>query len=257
VWRRAGLDEMSQEEGIRFLRTAVRGAARWPSAPVERDAPSRLGDVDPLSADRLCALGAPDRRRRPAAADRADGRCGAHGALLDRLGDQAALEDAIELARCFATHSAEGIDRVLSVYEELRSIEVLKIQSAARNSMEWFENVDRYTAFEAEQFAYSMLTRSQRIPHENLRLRDARYVAGYEDFIAAHAYEQAGVPMPKLTRPIPPMLTPFARAASCSRTGSSSRRWRSTRPTTAFRATITSCISARERWAGRAWYARK
>src|SRR4029434_242064 len=54
-----------------------------------------------------------------------------------------------------------------------------------------------------------MLTRSQRIPHENLRLRDARYVAGYEDFIAAHAYEQAGVPMPEVTRPIPPMLTPF------------------------------------------------
>ena len=69
------------------------------------------------------------------------------------------------------------MDKVLSVYQDVRSVEVLKIQSAARNSMEWFENVDRYTRFEAEQFAYSMLTRSQRIPHENLRLRDAGYVA--------------------------------------------------------------------------------
>jgi anthraniloyl-CoA monooxygenase len=78
-------------------------------------------------------------------------------------GTKLALEDAIELARCFSTHGVEGMSRVLSVYESLRSIEVLKIQSAARNSMEWFENVDRYTELEAEQFAYSMLTRSQRI----------------------------------------------------------------------------------------------
>ena len=41
-----------------------------------------------------------------------------------------------------------------------------------------------------------MLTRSQRIPHENLRLRDAGYVGGYEDWVAAHAFAQAGVPRP-------------------------------------------------------------
>ena len=49
---------------------------------------------------------------------------------------------------------------------------MLKLQSAARNSTEWFENVARYTHLEPEQFAYSLLTRSQRISHENLRLRD-------------------------------------------------------------------------------------
>jgi len=59
----------------------------------------------------------------------------------------------------------------LAAFEAERSVEVRKIQNAARNSTEWFENVARYTAFEAPQFAYSLLTRSQRISHENLRLR--------------------------------------------------------------------------------------
>ena len=34
---------------------------------------------------------------------------------------------------------------VLHEYEETRRTEVLKIQNAARNSMQWFENVKRYT----------------------------------------------------------------------------------------------------------------
>jgi anthraniloyl-CoA monooxygenase len=85
---------------------------------------------------------------------------------------------------------------------------VLKIQSAARNSMEWFENVDRYSALEAEQFAYSMLTRSQRISHENLRLRDRGYVSRFEDWFARRACAEAGVELPAGAH-VPPMLTPF------------------------------------------------
>jgi anthraniloyl-CoA monooxygenase len=69
---------------------------------------------------------------------------------------------------------------VLQGYEARRSVEVLKIQNAARNSTEWFENVERYSGMEIEQFAYSLLTRSQRISHENLRLRDAQWLEGYE-----------------------------------------------------------------------------
>src|SRR3989475_5908493 len=68
--------------------------------------------------------------------------------------------------------SAGGIEAGLRHYEEVRSVEVLKIQNAARNSTEWFENVERYAGLEPEQFAYSLLTRSQRISHENLRLRE-------------------------------------------------------------------------------------
>jgi anthraniloyl-CoA monooxygenase len=124
-------------------------------------------------------------------------------------GTKLALEDAIELARCFASHGDLRDPRTaLDAYQASRSVEVLKIQSAARNSMEWFENVERYSALEAEQFAYSMLTRSQRISHENLRLRDPGYVARFEDWFARRACAQAGVDLPAGVH-VPPMFTPF------------------------------------------------
>ena len=97
-------------------------------------------------------------------------------------GTKLALEDAIELARCFA--KTGDVPEALHAYEAVRSVEVLKIQNAARNSTEWFENVDRYSGLEAEQFFYSMMTRSQRISHENLRVRDSDWLAGYEHWFA-------------------------------------------------------------------------
>jgi anthraniloyl-CoA monooxygenase len=124
-------------------------------------------------------------------------------------GTKLALEDAIELANCFAQRGANGMQAVMVAYQDLRAIEVLKIQSAARNSMEWFENVNRYTAMEAPQFAYSMLTRSQRLSHENLRLRDAAYVRSFESWIAEQAFANAGLAMPVTKSVISPMFTPF------------------------------------------------
>ena len=118
-------------------------------------------------------------------------------------GTKLALEDAIELAR--SLRSAGGIEAGLRHYEEVRSVEVLKIQNAARNSTEWFENVERYAGLEPEQFAYSLLTRSQRISHENLRLRDAAWLQGFERWIAEHA----GETVPEGRRPPMPMLTPY------------------------------------------------
>jgi anthraniloyl-CoA monooxygenase len=122
-------------------------------------------------------------------------------------GTKLALEDAIELARCFGAHAGD-MQAALAAYQASRSVEVLKIQSAARNSMEWFENVERYSALEAEQFAYSMLTRSQRISHENLRLRDPGYVARFEDWFAQRACAAAGVALPAGAH-VPPMFTPY------------------------------------------------
>jgi anthraniloyl-CoA monooxygenase len=105
-------------------------------------------------------------------------------------GTKLAMEDAIGLADSLA--GAGG----LTQYEAERRVEVLKLQNAARNSTEWFENVARYATLPPEQFAYSLLTRSQRIGHENLRLRDAGYVDEMEQWFAGRA--------------MPPMFTPFA-----------------------------------------------
>jgi anthraniloyl-CoA monooxygenase len=124
-------------------------------------------------------------------------------------GTKLAIDDAIELTRQFdiAGHDAKSIPAVLQTYEEVRRVDVARIQNAARNAMEWFEVVGKRYAdqLEPEQFMYSMLTRSQRISHENLRLRDKAWLEGYERWLAVRAGVQPGsdgsVP--------PPMFTPF------------------------------------------------
>lgn len=116
-------------------------------------------------------------------------------------GTKLALEDAIGLARSLGKHS--DITGALRAYEAERRIEVVKIQSAARNSTEWFENVGRYTALEPEQFAYSLLTRSQRVSHENLRLRDKAYLEGMERWLNC----KAGIADRNI--PVPPMFLPI------------------------------------------------
>ena len=121
-------------------------------------------------------------------------------------GTKLAIEDAIELTRQFKLlgDSPDKIPDVLSAYQELRRVETLRLQNAAWNAMEWFEVCgQRYCdQLEPEQFMYSMLTRSQRISHENLRLRDKDWLEGYERWFA----KQSGVDT--LTPP-PPMFTPY------------------------------------------------
>ncbi|KQV33446.1 bifunctional salicylyl-CoA 5-hydroxylase/oxidoreductase [Massilia sp. Root335] len=206
VWRKAGLADMPQDEAIAFCERLfadhldghpllsnaahLRGAAIWIAFPrivCERWVHWNDGVPVVLMGD------------------------AAHTAHFSiGSGTKLALEDAIELARCFGSHAGNGGDTraALDAYQASRAVEVLKIQSAARNSMEWFENVERYTALDAEQFAYSMLTRSQRISHENLRLRDPGYVAHFEDWFAARACARAGVDLPPGVR-VPPMFTPL------------------------------------------------
>ena len=124
-------------------------------------------------------------------------------------GTKLAIDDAIELTNQFniAGHDAKNIPAVLEAYEEVRRVDVARIQNAARNAMEWFEVVGtRYAdTLEPEQFMYSMLTRSQRISHENLRLRDKDWLEGYERWFA----ERAGAPAQPNGKPIPPMFTPY------------------------------------------------
>ena len=58
---------------------------------------------------------------------------------------------------------------------------------------------------EPEQFMYSLLTRSQRISHENLRLRDRTWLENYERWFAA----RTGVNIDPDGPPVPPMFTPY------------------------------------------------
>ena len=124
-------------------------------------------------------------------------------------GTKLALEDAIELTKQFNTLGAtrDQIPAVLAAYEQVRSVEVARMQNAARNAMEWFEVVGgRYAdTLEPEQFMYSLLTRSQRISHENLRLRDKKWLEGYERWFAA----RSGLTVLADGPTVPPMFTPY------------------------------------------------
>ena len=116
-------------------------------------------------------------------------------------GTKLALESAISLAK-HVTDDAD-LSAAFEKYEEARRLEVLRLQSAARNSVEWFEDVERYLDLDPVQLNYSMLTRSQRISHENLRERDAKWLEGAEKWFL----EQAGADTNGPVRA--PMFAPF------------------------------------------------
>ncbi|MBL8310019.1 MAG: bifunctional salicylyl-CoA 5-hydroxylase/oxidoreductase [Burkholderiales bacterium] len=126
-------------------------------------------------------------------------------------GTKLAIEDAIELVRQFKQRgdTPAQLPEVLAQYQAERRVETLKIQNAAWNAMEWFEVCgERYCdQLPPEQFMYSMLTRSQRISHENLRLRDAAWLNGYERWLATDDTEQR--PHDGDARPTLPMLLPL------------------------------------------------
>ena len=202
VWRAAGLEDMSQEQGIAFCERLF--ADQLDGHALMSNAPHLRGSNMWIKFPRIvCGQWVHWNGATPVVL-MGDAAHSAHYSIGS--GTKLALEDAIELARCFAEHGEAKA--ALDAYQSVRALEVIKIQSAARNSMEWFENVARYTAMDAPQFAYSMLTRSQRLSHENLRLRDAAYVAGFESWFAARAFAQAGLPAPK-SLAMPPMFTPF------------------------------------------------
>jgi len=118
-------------------------------------------------------------------------------------GTRLGFEDAIHLAN--ALNSNTDMDQALEDYRETRTIEVLRLQSAARNSMGWFENLPRYTHLEPMQFNYALLTRSQRVSHENLRLRDPVWLASMEQWFLKISTGESLVG----GKTVPPMFVPF------------------------------------------------
>ena len=114
-------------------------------------------------------------------------------------GSRLAFDSAIALADYLEQES--DLPSAFTKYENDRRVEVLRLQSAARNSMEWFEQVERYLDLDPVQFNYALLTRSQRISHENLRLRDPKWLAQAEQW-----FQQQSLQVPNDRSP---MFTPF------------------------------------------------
>ncbi len=116
-------------------------------------------------------------------------------------GTKLALESAIVLAELIDQEPT--LDQAFQKYQDVRRLEVLRLQSAARNSMEWFEDVERYLDLDPVQFNYSLLTRSQRISHENLRMRDTDWLEGAEKWFQVQAGVSDNAPVRA------PMFAPY------------------------------------------------
>ena len=199
VWKRAGLDAMEHDEGIAFCERLfskhlegnalmsnpvhARGAAMWTTFPGIDCAESVHWHTSWGRRAPIVLIG--------------DASHTSHFSI--GAGTKVALEDAIALSG--AVTGSNNLAAALEAYQQERRGEIRKFQNAVRNSTDWFEHVDRYTAMEVEQFTYSLVTRTQRVSHEKLRLRDKDYVRGIESFIAT----QSGLP----PEPLPPMFTPF------------------------------------------------
>ncbi len=124
-------------------------------------------------------------------------------------GTKLALESAIALADYIVNEPT--LEAAFDKYQSERRLEVLRLQSAARNSVEWFEDVERYLHLDPVQLNYSLLTRSQRISHENLRARDPGWLASAERWFQQKAYEQVndGAGEQVNAAPRAPMFAPF------------------------------------------------
>jgi len=191
VWRKAGIDTMEQDESIAFCERLyadvldghklmsnarhLRGSAMWIKFPRVLCRIWYHGN--------MVLIG--------------DAAHTAHFSIGS--GTKLAMEDAIALAKSLSVEPR--VNRALELYQAERETEALRLQSAARNRMEWFEHVDRYAHMDPLQFSYTLLTGSQRIGHENLKLRDSRYVGTVERSLA----KATGLG----EREIPPMFTPF------------------------------------------------
>ncbi|MFE4673068.1 bifunctional salicylyl-CoA 5-hydroxylase/oxidoreductase [Streptomyces sp. NPDC056721] len=93
-------------------------------------------------------------------------------------GTKLAVEDALALAACLQEQPTTA--EALAAYEAERRPVVASTQRAARASLEWFENIGLYLDQPAGQFAFNLLTRSRRVTHDNLRLRDPRFTEAVE-----------------------------------------------------------------------------
>jgi anthraniloyl-CoA monooxygenase len=193
TWRRAGLDRASEDESVAYCERLfaaeldghplLKNRSIWRSFPTVHCARWSHGNVVLVG----------------------DAAHTAHFSIGS--GTKLAMEDAIALADAIAAYP-DRLD-ALAAYEAARRPVVESTQRAAAASLAWFEETERYYGtLEPIQFAASLLTRSLRITHENLKLRDPAFIARLDRWFAGEAANQSRSNVPAEPVP-PPMFTPF------------------------------------------------
>ena len=197
TWRTAGLEQATEADTLAFCETLfadeleghrlISNRSIWRQFPTVRNASWRHGNIV-LAGD------------------------AAHTAHFSvGSGTKLAMEDAIALAEALAAHAS--IPAALEAYETARRPAVESVQRAAQASLQWFEDTERYMSLEPIQFAFTLLTRSLRVTHENLRLRDPAFVARVDAWFAAPSLALGAGERPRGDRPSrtppPPMFVPY------------------------------------------------
>jgi len=189
TWRRAGLDQVSEDDTVVFAERLfareleghrlLKNRSLWRSFPTVKNAHWHWNNVVLIG----------------------DAAHTAHFSIGS--GTKLAMEDAIALAG--ALHRHRDVAGALDAYEEERRPQVESIQRAAQVSLEWFEQTERYHGrLEPLQFAFSLLTRSLRVTHDNLKVRDAKFVETVDRWFAAKAADQSKVSV--AAQPVPPPM---------------------------------------------------
>ncbi|MEU1002507.1 bifunctional salicylyl-CoA 5-hydroxylase/oxidoreductase [Streptomyces tibetensis] len=180
VWRAAGFDELGEAESIERCAKIFAEALRGRPLKSNNSTWTTFRTVvnDRWSHGNVVLLG--------------DAAHTAHFSIGS--GTKLAVEDALALAACLEEQGS--LPEALAAYEAERRPVVASTQRAARASLEWFENLPLYLDQPPRQFAFNLLTRSRRVTHDNLRLRDARFTQKVE--------REFGCPPGT-----PPMFTPF------------------------------------------------
>ncbi|MDI1429718.1 bifunctional salicylyl-CoA 5-hydroxylase/oxidoreductase [Polyangium sorediatum] len=192
TWRRAGLDQATEDETLAYCEKLfaprlaghrlLKNKSVWRSFPTVHN--------ERFSWENVVLVG--------------DAVHTAHFSIGS--GTKLALEDAISLADALDGHAR--LSDALAAYEADRRPKVETLQRAAQVSLEWFENTERYMDLDPMQFNFSMLTRSLRVTHENLKVRDPALVRAVDTWVAKEAEAQSGVRI-ESKEPPPPMFTPY------------------------------------------------
>lgn len=183
TWKKAGLDQVTEQETVDYMSKLfakqLDGHPLLVNRSIWRSFPTIT--CDNWAADNVVLMG--------------DAVHTAHFSIGS--GTKLAMDDAIALADAIDEH--DDVKEALATYEASRRPDVESLQRAAQVSLEWFENTERYMDLEPLQFTFSLLTRSLRVTHENLRVRDPELVKKVDDWFA----KSAGV------ESRPPMFTPY------------------------------------------------
>lgn len=187
TWRRAGLDRMSVDDSVAYLERLFADDLQGHRLLTNKSAWINFRTVSCAnwSTGKIVLIG--------------DAAHTAHFSIGS--GTKLAMEDAIEL--CAALQRSASIPEALAAYREARWLDVAKLQRAAAVSQRWFEEIARYKGFDPQQFVLSMMTRSKRVTHHNLKVRDPKYIESVDRWYA----DQHGCA--DRSPPPPPMFTPF------------------------------------------------